>query len=204
MLKKYLVPLIITIGVLVLGIILSSNPAFFKAFQPADVLQLLFGFLLIALFMERALEVFITTWRGPDAAQLELFLKNSIERIMKLEQMDNVQAVEIQNKLETERKSLENAREKRGKYRSQTQRIALWTSLIFGLLIGAIGFRALQSIVDVQAWQGITGIQLNAFYFVDILLTGGLIAGGSDGIHKLMQIYSTFMDSSNEKRKGAV
>ena len=78
-----------------------------------------------------------------------------------------------------------------------------WTSLIFGLLISAIGFRALQSIVDIEAWKGITGNQLNAFYLVDILLTSGLIAGGSDGVHKLMQIYSTFMDASNEKRKGA-
>jgi len=150
MLKKYLLPLIIAMGVLVLGIMLSSNPASFKAFQPSEVLQLLAGILLVALFMERALEVFITTWRGPDAAQLDLSLKKSKDRIIKLEQMGDVQADEIQNKLETERKSLENARVTRAKYRSQTQRIALWTSLIFGLLISAIGFRALQSIVHID------------------------------------------------------
>jgi len=201
--KKYFLPLIIAISVLVLGIMLNSNQASFKAFQPSEVLQLLAGIFLIALFMERALEVFITTWRGPEAAQNDLSLKKSKDRIIKLEKMGNVQADKIQKKLKTERDSLENARVKRARYKSQTQRIALWTSLIFGLLISAIGFRALQSIVDIEAWKGIIGNQLKAFYFVDILLTGGLIAGGSDGIHKLMQIYSTFMDASNEKRKGA-
>ena len=203
MLKKYIIPLIIAIIILVAGAVVSSNPAPFKAFQPAEILQILAGILMIALFMERALEVFITTWRGPDAAQLELTLKKSKEKILKLEQTSKARDEKSQGKLEAERALLEKARVNRAKYKSQTQRLALWTSLIFGLLISAIGFRALQTIVEPTAWSAITGNQKMTFNLVDILITGGLIAGGSDGIHKVMQVYSTFMDTSNEKRKGA-
>lgn len=42
-------------------------------------------------------------------------------------------------------------------------------------------------------------MQILAFNMVDICLTGGVIAGGSEGIHKLTQVFTDFMESSSQR-----
>jgi hypothetical protein len=40
--------------------------------------------------------------------------------------------------------------------------------------------------------------QVAAFRLVDVLLTGGLIGGGSEGVHKITQVFSDFMDKTRQ------
>ena len=47
----------------------------------------------------------------------------------------------------------------------------------------------------------LVGKQLNLFYTIDILLTGGLLAGGSEGIHRLTRAYEQFIDLSQQVNK---
>ena len=35
----------------------------------------------------------------------------------------------------------------------------------------------------------------------DVLLTGAVVGGGSDGMHKLVQVFTNFMDSTAELAK---
>ncbi len=49
--------------------------------------------------------------------------------------------------------------------------------------------------------NGIPKYQLNFFNFLDVFLTGGLIAGGSDGVHKLIEVYRSFTEASTIKVK---
>jgi len=200
MFTKYVLPLILVAAVLALGVLLPVSPATFKAFQATEIFQLLAGIVLIALFLERALEVFMTTWRRPDAAQLDVDLRNRRNRIRDLE-AEKTPSDEVLASLRKERADLEVARADRAKYRSDTQRFALWTSLILGMIVSAVGFRVLQQLVEPSSLDGIDGGQQYAFHAVDVLLTGGLLAGGSDSVHKLMQIYTTFMDVSQEKAR---
>jgi hypothetical protein len=43
--------------------------------------------------------------------------------------------------------------------------------------------------------------QLTCFHVVDVLLTGGLLAGGSDAIHKMMSLYVTIMEGTSDRFK---
>ncbi|MBG1271158.1 hypothetical protein [Nostoc sp. WHI] len=83
-------------------------------------------------------------------------------------------------------------------YKSDTRTIALWTSLLFGLLISAIGIRSIEPLIVIDFNNP---IQVVIFRCLDALLTGGLIAGGSEGIHKLIQVFIDFMEVTSKQIK---
>jgi hypothetical protein len=86
----------------------------------------------------------------------------------------------------------------RAAYKADTRTIALWTSLLFGLLISAIGIRSIEPLVIIDANNQ---IQLVIFRTLDTLLTGGLIAGGSEGIHQIIQVFINFMEATSQQIK---
>ena len=69
-----------------------------------------------------------------------------------------------------------------------------------GLLISAVGIRTLESMVDRNALTEISRLQSLVFRLVDVLLTGGVIAGGSEGIHKIANIYNAFTERAANQR----
>lgn len=92
-----------------------------------------------------------------------------------------------------------NAKERqRAAYKADTRTIALWTSLLFGLLISAIGIRSIEPLVIIDLNNQ---IQVIIFRSLDALLTGGLIAGGSEGIHKIIQVFINFMEATSQQIK---
>ena len=68
------------------------------------------------------------------------------------------------------------------KYRLETAQRAYWTSFICGLIISLVGVRTLGGLVDISALEETQAI---AFHFVDVVLTGGVISGGSAAIDKM-------------------
>ena len=54
------------------------------------------------------------------------------------------------------------------------------------------------NIVDINS---ITGVQQHIFVAVDILITGSVLAGGSEAFNKIMKIYNNIMNSTAEKVK---
>jgi hypothetical protein len=73
-------------------------------------------------------------------------------------------------------------------------------------MISGVGVRSLDTLlVPVQQGALNSGIQGALFRCLDVLLTGGLIAGGSDGIHKITQLASTFFEETRNgiKDRGA-
>ncbi|MCF2150229.1 hypothetical protein IQ276_028120 [Desmonostoc muscorum LEGE 12446] len=92
-----------------------------------------------------------------------------------------------------------NAKERqRAAYKADTRTIALWTSLLLGLLISAIGIRSIEPLVIIDLNNQ---IQVVIFRSLDALLTGGLIAGGSEGIHKIIQVFINFMEATSQQIK---
>ncbi|MEA5502754.1 hypothetical protein VB735_06450 [Halotia wernerae UHCC 0503] len=81
-------------------------------------------------------------------------------------------------------------------YKSDTRIIALWTSLLFGLLVSTIGIRSIEPLVIIESNNS---IQIILFRCLDTFLTGGLIAGGSEGIHKLIQVFVSFMEATSKQ-----
>ncbi len=219
--------IVFIVAILALPAFLFPNPLAFKPFGLNDVSQLLTFVVLVSLFLERAMEVFISTWRGPKGEEIDNTIQN-IERVItekkalraKKSEQPQIITTKVEQELSTEPSKLktETAVEKipvntakltdelddemaklidsqqaRLVYKAQTRKIALWTALFFGLVISAAGIRSLDTLV-LSTNQ--SALQLIVFRCLDTLLTGGLIAGGSDGIHKITQVFTTYFEET--------
>lgn len=149
---------------------------------------------ILSLFLERALEVFVGVWRDPE--QITLDARWSFE------EQHQKQASERhdQKEYEAATESLRTLNLQRAAYRIGTQKFAMRAAFAAGLLISVAGLRCLDGLIEPKTSAGsISELQRFLFQLVDVMLTGGLIAGGSEGLHKLSQIYSTFVDTTNKR-----
>ena len=196
---RNIIPWLAVVFVLSLPLWLTPDSIPFREFNSGEVLRLLGSVALIALFLERVLEVFITTWRGPEANVLDTSIQILERKLTMLKKESN--AGEDISKIKDTENSLDKATKNKSKYKSETQRIALWSGLTLGLLISAVGIRMLYFLVDPIALENAPQAQELSFRLVDVFVTGGLIAGGSDGIHKIFNVYDSLMESTSERLK---
>ncbi|MBC1279406.1 hypothetical protein GNF10_26465 [Nostoc sp. UCD121] len=226
----FFVLIIISFLIVTLSTWLLSKPFILKPFGLNDIIQILTLQLFISLLLERSLEVFITTWRGPFVEQLDISIQQEkaliSEKLRLIEVQQQFPSFEsnqtiglppegmsleqqiIQNFTQNQQESLkifkpqmDNLNEKERQktaYKSDTRVIALWTSLLFGLLMSAIGIRSIEPLVVLDFDNP---IQVIIFRCLDALLTGGLIAGGSEGIHKLIKVFIDFMEATSKQIK---
>ena len=227
----FILLIIISFLVVTLSTWLSSKPFVLKPFGVNDIIQLLTLLLFISLLLERSLEVFITTWRSPFIEQLDISIQQEkaliSDQIKPLEvqqkqfpswELNQVSGLppegmsfeqqRIQSFTQNQQESLkifkpqtDNINEKerqRTAYKSDTRTIALWTSLLFGLLISAIGIRSIEPLVVIDLDNP---IQVVIFRCLDAFLTGGLIAGGSEGIHQIIKVFLNFMEATSKQIK---
>jgi hypothetical protein len=183
----------IIVIIIILIVILSDNTITIIILKP-DAVQQTFVFLgiliAVSLFMERSLEVFLTTWRAYESELLghEIsIVENQIKALEECKENDKI------NKKNEELEELKNTWKQ---YKDNTRKIALWAALLSGIAISLAGFRVLGNCLSVPLPHG---VQKNLFDTIDIFLTGGMIAGGSDGLHKIFEIYNTFMAASKAK-----
>jgi len=130
---------------------------------------------LIALFIERIVEVFLTTCRAAGAQDLE------------------IQAKEAGGNT--------SAKRKLAQYKSRSQRIAFLIATAVGVLVSAPGIRMLELFVDPAVFENLEQTQRSLFMITDVLFTGAVLGGGADGLHKLVQVFTNFMDSTAELAK---
>lgn len=144
-------------------------------------LKLLGTYGVIALVVERTLEVFISAWRGKVTSQLFVAVESARRR---LEAAPHV--FSRQQAVEEHERSLTD-------YRVQTQRIALRAGVVLGLLISAIGVRTLDIFVAMPPSGSLPHF---LFTVIDLTVTAGMIGGGSDAVHKLMKAVTGFLDAT--------
>ncbi len=130
---------------------------------------------IVALFVERSLEVLIKAWRQTEKTRLEEEARSADEAAKPVAE-----------------KTLKE-------YRAGTQRRALLVGLTLGILVSLSGIRLLGPIFE----SGTDGasFQRAVFHFTDITLTAGLIAGGSATIHELMALIDDFLKTSRKRAK---
>lgn len=129
----------------------------------------------IALFVERSLEVLIKAWRQAEKTRID----------------EETRSAEGDSKLAAEKQLQE--------YKAGTQRRALLLGLTLGILVSLAGVRLLGPIFEFG--DPGTSFQRAVFQFTDIALTAGLIAGGSATIHELMALIDDFLRTSRERAK---
>jgi len=135
--------------------------------------SLFVGLFIITVIVERFIEVFNSIWRR----------KGRLERIRDVQYAENDEArIKAQRELDA--------------YRARTETLAMYSGFVIGIIIGICGFHTLYSIFDVQALQG---FQRTAFLASDIVLTAGLIAGGSKGINAVTSLIGEFLQATKEQ-----
>lgn len=80
-------------------------------------------------------------------------------------------------------------------YKAETKRIALLIGFSLGVIVCSAGIGLLSAVV------GTTAPSQGFIRFIDIFLTAGLIAGGSDGFHQFVSTIETFFVESRKKMK---
>lgn len=168
--NRWLFVLFALVAIVVVGIVVTRNPDLvrFWPFTPGEFVQAVTPLLLVALFVERGLEVVVTGLYGGEEANLRHQLKEK-----KISE-DQLLA-----------------------YQAHTRRFAFAAAAVLGIVISAIGVRGLELFVDPAVFKAISPLQQTVFRTVDVLVTGSLIAGGADGMHKLVSIFTNGMDKWN-------
>lgn len=165
--------------------------------------QALLGLFVAALFMERVLEVFITAWRQRERGELDHALKSAerahADALSKLEASDNPSDA-LRSAVVEARETIDQTDAPLRAYKRQTQRYALAFGFAVGLLFALVGVRALSETVS---YENLTGIQYFLFQVFDLLLTAGIIAGGSDAIHRLVSIFTDGFDATRARIKAS-
>jgi len=155
--------------------------------------------ILVSAIMERGLDVFLTFVHGEGAdltsgalaaAQKEL---NAATTALEAAPGDSA----AESRFATAKGEFDTAQNARREQRGDTRRSALPSAIVLGVLISAISFRALDSLVVAPTPEDGWWAQGNVFHAVDIFLTGAVLAGGSDGLHKLMEVYRSVTESKN-------
>src|SRR5690606_12224075 len=67
------------------------------------------------------------------------------------------------------------------------------------LLISMMGIRAIEMLVSEGVVSAAPLAQQALFVRVDVLLTALLLAGGADGIHKVVLAFTSFMETTKER-----
>lgn len=194
--KKRLIVLWLTLAVLLVGgLVLAAKVGSLtlKPFGPVDVTKVLTTFFVLALFVERTLEVFITAWRGDETAKRENNLQAAKDALAQNPADANLQ------------EGVNKATQELTEYKCETKAIALRAGLVLGILIAAVGVRSFDTFVDARFdpktfWDR---AQAAIFFVLDALVSGGIIGGGSDAIHKMMNIITEFLDATAKKVKTA-
>ncbi|MCK5738384.1 hypothetical protein KAH55_04350 [bacterium] len=156
--------------ILVLFLVLiwgNVTPTEFTEIGIEGILVRLGYMFLAALLLERSLEVVLTAFRAGKSDRIKLNL-----RLLK----EGGVLADDERVKDAECKSMNRS--------NATRDIAMWSSLVMGISISVFGLRMLNSIV---VTANMAPIQAIIFQAIDVFFTGGVIAGGSDGIHKIME-----------------
>ena len=176
--QRYWITLSFVVVIAGLSVLLPTQSVGLKSDAMIVLPTLFTTILLICLFVERAIEVFLSALRSGGADQIDA-------NIARLQQAVGDEAAA----------ALSDAFLERGQYRTHSRLIAQQMGLCFGLLIALVGFRILENLAVAAPghWQG------KVFVLVDVILTGSVLAGGSDAVNKLTKAYSRLMNGIRGK-----
>jgi hypothetical protein len=169
---KWLLLGILTIVIIVFSINPQASP-FVSDLTLQKVLAALGGIFVIVLLVERATEIVISIWRQAPTDQLK-------EELTALTG-DPTKAADATAKA----KEL-------AKYQAETKGLSLLVGLSLSIVVCSSGVGLLGEIID--STKG----HVHFLRGVDIVLTSGLIAGGSDAFHQFVRALETFFTKSKE------
>jgi hypothetical protein len=183
----------------VIGNFLGLDPIAKKFDDFGKLITAFFSLILVALFIERVIEVFTKGWRAPDREELEHALENAKAAALKVfEPTSPATKASEEAALLAQDDAVQDAIEPLRTYRANTRRIAFVGSAVLGLFAAMVGVRALELVFTAP---GSTAKSTDWFTALDVVVTGLLIAGGADGLHKIVGTFTTWMDETQKALK---
>jgi len=136
-----------------------------------------------SLLIERTVEILMSIWWSEEANKREA----AVQRL-------------VAAKVPSTDPALVQAQARLIEYKAETLQWTMPIAFALGLLISAFGVRALSQFIDAAS----VGTEAQRWWFNmgDMLFTGALLAGGADPIHKLLDLYRKFVESSAAKAAG--
>jgi hypothetical protein len=140
-----------------------------------------------SLLVERTVEIIMSIWRSEEANKREA----DVQRLLAA-------------KVDPASDAFIATQSRLIQYKAETLQWTMPVSFALGLFIAAIGVRALSQFVDLTAAGASTPSETQLYWFnmIDILFTGALLAGGADPIHKILDLYRKFVESTAAKAAG--
>lgn len=196
------------------------------AFKPTTydgMVDILMPILVIALLVERAVQVFISTSREIGRDGLDRRLEKAQAKIIQLnersrafqsqldslaaERMTEAQKADVHVRMENVANIIPSAqREERDaqaevdNYRSKTGRLSFFVSAVFGFVVGLAGMRVLTPMVLMDPVK-LGGLERFAFFGLDVVLTAALIAGGASGIHQIISVFRVYTEQTRSRMR---
>lgn len=165
---------------LALSVGLYSKSLSLRPFSGADILRLLGSLGVVALLVERTIEVFIGVWRGKVTDRLFAAAESA-----KLALIAAPANVTLHETVAVKQGELID-------YRAETRKVALRAAVVLGLVVAAAGFRTLETLVVPAAGSDLAS---GLFRILDLLMTAAMIGGGSEPIHRMIATVTTYLDS---------
>lgn len=207
-----------TLAGLILAVALTTGPLGlpFVDNLGAKVPNILGALLIVSIFAERVVEVFVSIWRDPESDLLEEELNNwqviqlkrrheIKELLAEMEAAPSARKTMIEVELGAKRRELTQAEEKEENVgerlvplKARTRQVSTWMAVTVGMLICVVGYRFFHQIVDVSRLAS-SARHESWFVFVDVLLSGLVIAGGAKAVHYLFALYDAFMESTRRR-----
>ena len=152
----------------------TGQPLTFPEDALANVGKVMAPLVLVAAFIERSVEVILTPWRGDESDLIE-------QRVQAQTASGNIRAAESEAVRLREHKN-------------GTRRRAFMLAVSLGLAAALLGFRGIGSLVESAPDGGL-------FVFFDVLITGFVLGGGADGLHKPVKAFTDYMEMISKSAK---
>jgi hypothetical protein len=186
-----ILPLLVGLGLAFMGARWQGYPAI-AITSIGDLFARLSPLVFFALLIERTVEVVMSLWRSEKSNQLVA----TVQRL-RSESAPAQDTPDTPDQLMVAEQALNT-------FRAQTLRWTIPIGWSLGMVLAAIGVRALSPFIDPVALRGDPSTDSHLWWFnaCDIVFSGALLAGGADPIHKLLDLYRKVVEASSAKAAG--
>lgn len=214
--KPWLVA-VMAVVIIAIGAVVGSSALAFKTNVLTEVLQpLLAGLIAIAAITERATAVINDIWFGPPRikAEDEVRLVNrkvnetaanvanariaatEAARAGNAEFFTATAAVLSQNPVANHEAEIKSADQALAEVTANETRARLSLSFVISLIVSAVGVRSLAAMFELTS---LPDNQSKVFHVVDIVLTAGVLTGGTAGISAISELLSTYVTATRKR-----
>jgi hypothetical protein len=155
----------------------------------SPILAIITSLFIVSIFMERTVETLLTPVRAPDRQKIEHAIEDLKKEIEELK--GKTQSTDSKDK------ELHMQQHELDIYNLTTARRGYWISFMLGIVISFFGVRTLAGLIELDDLNKLLKehqYYFGCFTFVDVVLTGGVIAGGSAAIDRIARTISQFLN----------